>query len=648
MGDASKRCATNGWHRTRTLICMVTLTPEQTANKLSRIKDQVIAEFVERAHKELASAKTDRDSLVDSLPFFLDNLITTLKEGKTAENLIESSNIGGAHGRERASHMHYDLNDILIEYRILTRILFDFFRSDNERLDDLSEKIILDAIHRGIGNASSEFIKYRNEIDQMHEKELNDFFEQSPIPMCILIGPEHLYTLANPAYEELLKKDVVGKTVREVFSKHEADDFIPLLDEVLKTGKPYIGREQPFKIVTEKETRTRILNFGYHPFRDLNGNIKGIMAIVADVTEHIQLRMMVEEDNKRFQEIANALPLIVWTADKDFNVDWYNDWWYSYLNLPRGTTWDDSVKQPMHPEEVELTKQALQEAKAKGSNISLEQRFRRGIDGQYRWHLVRVVAVKDKNGKVIKWVGANTDIHDQKMIHQRLNEERDLREKFVAMLSHDLRTPLAAAKMSAQLISRKNEDPSIQKLAFRISELMDRADHMIRDLLDASLINAGERLTLKFKKINITELIRDTVDELSSIHGHRFIFIDGEEIAGEVDPEALRRILENLCNNAIKYGDNRKDVIVSIKSTNDQVIIDVHNEGNPIKKSEQEKLFDQFKRADKVKHDSIIGWGLGLTLVRGLVEAHNGKVSVQSEEKKGTTFTVVIPLNQNV
>ena len=234
------------------------------------------------------------------------------------------------------------------------------------------------------------------------------------------------------------------------------------------------------------------------------------------------------------------------------------------------------------------------------------------------------------------------------MIHQRLNEERDLREKFVAMLSHDLRTPLAAAKMSAQLISRKNEDPSIQKLAFRISELMDRADHMIRDLLDASLINAGERLTLKFKKINITELIRDTVDELSSIHGHRFIFIDGEEIAGEVDPEALRRILENLCNNAIKYGDNRKDVIVSIKSTNDQVIIDVHNEGNPIKKSEQEKLFDQFKRADKVKHDSIIGWGLGLTLVRGLVEAHNGKVSVQSEEKKGTTFTVVIPLNQNV
>ena len=624
---------------------MVTLTPEQTANKLTRIKDQVIAEFVERAHKELHSAKTERDSLVDSLPFFIDNLITTLKEGKTEENLLESSNIGGAHGRERASHMQYDLNDILIEYRILTRTLFDFFRSDNERLDDLSEKIILDAIHRGIGNASSEFIKYRNEIDQMHEKELNDFFEQSPIPMCILLGPEHLFTLANPAYEELMQKHVVGKTVREVFPNHEADEYIPLLDEVLKSGKAHVGREQPFIIDNGITKSTRILNFGYHPFRDFNGNIKGIMAIVADVTESVKLRKLNEEDNARFQEIANALPLIVWTAKSKLEVDWYSDWWFQYLDQPRGTTWNNPDKLPMHPEDVQATLKKIDETIKNGDDHFItEQRFKRGSDGEYRWHLVRAVALKDENGKIIKWVGANTDIHDHKMTLQRLNEERDLREKFVAMLSHDLRTPLAAAKMSAQLISRKSEDSALQKIAFRISELMDRADHMIRDLLDANLINAGEKIALKLKRTNITELLRDTVDELSSIHGHRFVFIDGEEIIGEFDPEAIRRIVENLCNNAIKYGDKRKDVIVSIKSTNKQVMIDVHNEGNPIKKSEQEKLFDQFKRADKVKQGSIIGWGLGLTLVRGLVEAHNGKVSVHSEEKRGTTFTVIIPL----
>lgn len=629
-------------------IGMITLTPEQAANKLSRIKDQVIAEFVERARREMESATmTDRESLVDSLPYFLENLIEALSEGKTADNTKESAHIGGTHGRERASHMHYDLNDILIEYRILTRILFDFFRGDNERLDDLSEKIILDAIHRGIGNASSEFVKYRNEIDQMHEKELNDFFQQSPIPMCILIGPEHLYTLANPAYEELLQKKVVGKTVREVFSKHEADDFIPLLDNVYRNGKAHIGREIPFKIVGDNGTRTRILNFGYHPFRDLNGNIKGIMAIVADVTEHVQLRMMVEEDNKRFQEIANALPMIVWTADAKLQVDWYSDWWYKYLNQPRGMVWNDPQALPMHPEDVAETLVEVENTvHEKRDYFEMEQRFKRGTDGTYRWHLVRAVAIKSNDGRIIKWVGANTDIHDHKMILERLNEEREMRERFVAMLSHDLRTPLAAAKMSSQLISRKSEDPAIQKIAFRISDLMDRADHMIRDLLDANLINAGEKLVLKFQKKNVTELVKETLDELTSIHGNRFVFVDGEEIIGNIDSDAVRRILENLCNNAIKYGDPRKDVIVSLKASRDQIIIAVHNEGNPIKKEEQEKLFQQFKRAEKVKQGSIIGWGLGLTLVRGLVEGHNGKVSVHSEEKAGTTFTVVIPLKQ--
>lgn len=226
-----------------------------------------------------------------------------------------------------------------------------------------------------------------------------------------------------------------------------------------------------------------------------------------------------------------------------------------------------------------------------------------------------------------------------------LERERDLRERLVATLSHDLRTPLQAASMSAQLIRRKLSDSDVaQKFAGRIIDNIRRADDMIRNLLDANRLKAGERLAIEIEACELNEIAADTLADLASLHGDRFILKAESRIQGHWGRGEIRRVFENLCGNAIKYGDPYRPVRVTLGEVLDRVRIEVHNEGNPIPAADQEKLFQPFKRIDG-GHPAggPSGWGLGLILVKGIVEAHGGSVTVKSEPGTGTAFTVTLP-----
>lgn len=378
--------------------------------------------------------------------------------------------------------------------------------------------------------------------------------------------------------------------------------------------------------------------------RGPDGRVVRVVGTGRDITEQVEARRRIEESEARFRQIANALPQIVWTATADFFVDWYNDWWFKYLGLPPGTRWDDADTLPMHPEDVERTWPKVKEAVETGHDFLMEQRFRRGSDGQYRWHLVRGVPIRDADGRIVKWVGANTDIHDQKSFTARLEEERELREKFVATLSHDLRTPLTAARLNAQMLARKGDDPTVlYRLAARIAENLDRADQMIRDMLDANRIRAGEGLPIEVSECDLTPLARETLEELSLVHGDRFVLDAPESVPGHWSCSGIRRIIENLCNNAIKYGAREHPVTVTLALVEpDAVSVSVHNRGPPIAPEELKNLFQQYRRGDSARAGAQKGWGLGLTVVDGLARAHRGTVRVESTQEAGTTFTVTL------
>ncbi|HEX4924443.1 MAG TPA: PAS domain-containing protein, partial [Bdellovibrionales bacterium] len=270
--------------------------------------------------------------------------------------------------------------------------------------------------------------------------------------------------------------------------------------------------------------------------------------------------------------------------------------------------------------------------------------------GETKWVFVKARVHRDHTGRAYSIIGVAMDVtaerhatESQRSLIDSLHEEREVRERFVNMLTHDLRTPLAAAKMSAQLMARQLANPeALVSLSGRLIENINRMEAMIRDLLDANLVKAGKRLTLDFEPCHLNELVQKIVDDMTLIHGDRFRVRAQQEIHGVWNCGGLRRVIENLVNNAIKYGSPNGLVTITFEQRAMQVSIRVHNEGEPLPEDERGRLFDLFARAPRDVR--IAGWGIGLTLVRGLTEAHGGTVNIHTDES-GTSFEVILPVN---
>ncbi|MBC7429282.1 MAG: HAMP domain-containing histidine kinase, partial [Bacteriovorax sp.] len=148
---------------------------------------------------------------------------------------------------------------------------------------------------------------------------------------------------------------------------------------------------------------------------------------------------------------------------------------------------------------------------------------------------------------------------------------------------------------------------------------------------------------LNIEECNLNEITQSSLDDLTSIHGDRFRLYSNEQINGYWDCTAIRRIVENLLGNAVKYGMPKALITIALRRKMESIEIAVHNEGNPIPLEDQTLLFRQFQRTESAQKGSQKGWGIGLTLVQGFAKAHGGNVLVRSEVGEGTTFIVELP-----
>ncbi|WP_408096887.1 PAS domain-containing protein [Peredibacter sp. HCB2-198] len=452
------------------------------------------------------------------------------------------------------------------------------------------------------------------------------------------------FIFVNKATQEwwgISEKDFIGKTLREVLGEEKYRDFRPYIERVFK-GENVI--QETFFI--NREGRSYHFLNEFVPHFNTEGKVDSFINIGMDVTGQVEARERLKESEKSFRELADSMPQIVWAANPDGHVDYYNQRWYDFTGLPAGSEGNDLWSQVIHPDDMEKLLSEWEKSLKSGNVYEMEFRIKKVSTGEYHWVLSRAVPVKDSKGKITKWYGTNTDIHEQKQIMKRLEIERDLRDRFVSALTHDLRTPLTAAKMSAQLLARKlSQDQDTQKFAIRISDSIDRADSMIRDLLDANLVKAGEKLPVKIASHNLDHIIADVIEDLSTVHGDRFIYTKQGSFDGYWDHEAMRRITENLLNNAIKYGSSGSPITINLTEVDERVTLSVHNMGSYISPKDRGTLFEQFKRTEEAKKGEQRGWGIGLSLVKGLVEAHHGLIKVESDQKSGTTFIVEIPLD---
>ncbi|MCB2005478.1 MAG: PAS domain-containing protein, partial [Rhodoferax sp.] len=251
---------------------------------------------------------------------------------------------------------------------------------------------------------------------------LREMFTSSPSFVAVLRGPDHRFELTNPAYLRLIaQRDVIGMPVRAALPELEGQGFFELLDTVYRTGETHSGRAARVSLVAEPgtELEERVVDFIYQPMRGADGKVNGIFVEGVDVTEVVTQAQVLRESEEKFRSFAQLAPNHMWTSPADGQLDWFNEQTLRYSGMDMaalcGTGWATLV----HPDDLARAKSTWAAALRSGKNYEVEFRIRRA-DGVYRWHLVRALPVRNTGGAIVRWVGTNTDIEDQRADRDKL------------------------------------------------------------------------------------------------------------------------------------------------------------------------------------------------------------------------------------
>ncbi|PTX42510.1 histidine kinase [Christiangramia gaetbulicola] len=225
---------------------------------------------------------------------------------------------------------------------------------------------------------------------------------------------------------------------------------------------------------------------------------------------------------------------------------------------------------------------------------------------------------------------------------------QEMREKLVGTLAHDIRNPISAAYFALDVINFNDDKERIESLRAMGLRSLKKSLDLLEGLLDAISVKAGEGITLNFAEIDIVREIRWVFKEASEIYNNQIIFeCNEEEIIGIFDGTAIRRVIENLVANAVKYGSRNSEIKMILENFEEEVVIKIHNFGKPIDKSSQSEIFDFLNRGTRSENTDMEGWGMGLTLVKSVALAHGGMVSLESNKEDGTTFSISLKKNFN-
>jgi len=253
-----------------------------------------------------------------------------------------------------------------------------------------------------------------------------------------------------------------------------------------------------------------------------------------------------------------------------------------------------------------------------------------------RWNRTLETEVESKTGDMIRM---NKELV---LANERLKELDRLKSDFVSMVSHELRTPLAAMRTSAQVLEVADTDTETKReMLDIILRNIDRQTNLVNDLLDLSRIESG-RMELKFELVSLNALIADSIESVKQAASEKGITLNvelPEDLASvKGDREKLTQVVINLLNNAIKFTPRSGEITIKARELNGQVEVRVSDTGIGIRAEDLDKVFDKFYQVDSTLTREAGGTGLGLAICKGIIEAHNGHIRVESEFGKGSTF----------
>ncbi|MCP3136759.1 sensor histidine kinase [Pyxidicoccus xibeiensis] len=267
-------------------------------------------------------------------------------------------------------------------------------------------------------------------------------------------------------------------------------------------------------------------------------------------------------------------------------------------------------------------------------------------DGAEVWVDIHTTVLNNEDGQALGFIGVAKDITERKRLGSELLRRVDFERQLIGIVSHDLRNPLSVMLLAASTLLRRDglEERTVKRHLERIVASGERASRMIRDLLDFTQARLGGGIALARDMADLHDVARNVVEDLRVAHADRDLRLElTGEGQGEWDADRMAQVMTNLVSNALSYSPPDTPVIVRARGTEAEWALSVHNAGDPIPEGVRAALFQPMHRGAGETHTASRSVGLGLYIVRHLVDAHGGTVELASAPGQGTTFTVRLP-----
>lgn len=379
-----------------------------------------------------------------------------------------------------------------------------------------------------------------------------------------------------------------------------------------------------------------------------DGRFVGFVGSIVDITERKAQEEALRQSEKLYRAIGESLDYGIWIADADGRNRYASE---SFLHLV-GLSQDECALfgwvRSLHPDEAQEQLAAWRECVRTGGIWNRTSRFR-GVDGEYHAILSRGLPVRDEQGQIVCWAGINLDVTREEQAQAALHQAERRQDDFVALLSRELRDPLAPLRSALELL--KLQAPGSPSQAQSIDIIDRQLDHLVRlvdDLLDLSRINSGQ-LELQLESVPLQDVIVAAVAAarpLMDAAGHELALeLPAAPIVLHADRARVVQMLANLLDNSARYTPHGGHIALRVTTQADQLHISVQDDGTGIPAETLPTLFNRYAQPASSRTRAGSGLGIGLAQVKALAAMHGGSISVCSlGAGQGSTFTLVLPL----
>ncbi|TFF30353.1 chemotaxis protein CheB [Mucilaginibacter psychrotolerans] len=506
--------------------------------------------------------------------------------------------------------------------------------SSNEEMQSTNEE--MQSVNEELHTINSDYQLKNKELLEIND-DLNNYFRSNINGQLFIDNELRLMKFSPGTVKQINLLDTdIGRPLSNISTNIRFETIIEDIDEVLANGS-IITKE----VETNNGKWYQVMTMPYVQQAD-NKNT-GAIVTFNDITELKKTQQELNASNKMLGIALDSAAMGMWSIDVETREFAPSERLKEIFGFHRDEqmTYEAAITQIDSKYQTTVT-DAVEANIKQGIKFDIEYPLRGFHDGKLRWVRANGDVSHNQDNKPAFFTGVIHDITEQKQDEIRKND-------FIAMVSHELRNPLASLQGYIQLLTaraKKDED------SFRVDKL-DKAQNQVKKMtvlingfLNVSSFEAG-KIYLNEQTFEIDSLINEIVEEvvLTTV-SHNIKFSPCTSLMVKADRDKIGQVINNFLSNAIKYSPNGKNIEISCDVTEDGVKVGVKDEGMGIIQQDQKKLFDRYYRIENRDTQAIAGFGLGLYLSAEIVQRHNGKVWVESEQGKGSTFFFSLPLQE--